>query len=190
MTKNSNINIQEVIKGCLLNNEKARKQFYEYFASKVMSICRRYTYSKYEADDIFQESFINIFKGLKTFDEEKGAIEGWIYSVTVNAALKSIKKNYSEKYKTIEEANELNMGSVNLNDSLTANELLKFIDELPIGKKTIFNLYVIEGYTHKEIAEMLKITEGTSKSQLAKAKEILVQIHNKHYLIDEHKVFK
>jgi len=184
------IEFSEIINGCLKNNERARRSLYDMHASKIMSICRRYTYSGYEADDIFQEAFIDIFRGLKSFSFEKGNFDGWIYAVTVNAALKHIRKNLKEKQLQLDDTNESQTPKVYLDESLEAEDLLRFIDQLPLGKKTIFNLYVIEGYTHKEIAEMLNISEGTSKSQLSKAKEMLILIHNKHNNIDEYTVFK
>lgn len=183
--------LSEVIKGCLKENEKARRKLYDLYASKIMSICRRYTYSRFEADDMFQEAFINIFKGLKTFNPEKGVFDGWVYSVTVNAALKHIKKLLIEKHtQLLSDVTENELPYVYLDESMSADDLLEYIDQLPLGKKTIFNLYVIEGYSHKEIGEMLQISEGTSKSQLSKAKEILVQIHNKYNSIDEFGVYK
>jgi RNA polymerase sigma-70 factor (ECF subfamily) len=183
------IELLHIINGCLKNDEKARRKLYEMFAPKIMSICRRYTYSKYEADDIFQDAFVDIFRGLKTFDVLKGNFDGWIYTVAVNAALKSVRKNIKEKQLQLEDVKEQEITQVALDDGLEAEDLLKFIDELPMGKKTIFNLYVIEGYSHKEISSMLNISEGTSKSQLSKAKEMLVQIHNKYNRINEYRLF-
>jgi RNA polymerase sigma-70 factor (ECF subfamily) len=155
-----------------------------------MSICRRYTYSKYEADDIFQEAFIDIFKGLKTYNAQKGNFEGWVYTITVNAALKNIRKNIKEKQLQFEEVNDSQAPKVYLDEFLAAEDLIRFIDQLPLGKKTIFNMYVVEGYSHKEIGGMLNISEGTSKSQLSKAKEMLIDLHNKNNKIDEYRVFK
>jgi len=180
--------IDDLIDRCLLEDKKAQRELYMLYSSKVMGICRRYSYSKFEADDIFQEAFITIYKGMKSYDKMKGEFEHWLHRITVNCALKHIQKNSRNNFVDIDETNENNLENVELNDSLNAKELLFLIDQLPPGKKTIFNLYVIEGYTHKEISEMLRISEGTSKSQLAKAKEILVKLHHGHYSLGE-KIF-
>jgi RNA polymerase sigma factor (sigma-70 family) len=176
--------IIDLIESCKKNDERARSKLFSMFSPKVMGVCRRYTYSKYEAEDILQEAFINIFKGLHQFNGEKGSFGGWIYKITVNTALKYISRNMKEKFIiSIEESHQLMTDSVYVDDSINEYELLRMLDELPIGKKTIFNLYAIEGFSHKEIAAKLNISEATSRSQFTRAKEKLAQLHKKYYSI-------
>lgn len=177
--------IDSLLAGCLREEKQAQRDLYDLFASRVMAICRRYSYSRFEADDIFQEAFIRIYKGIKSFDKEKGDLEHWLYRITVNCALKHIQKYNRNNFTDIQEIQETSSEQVLLDDSLTVKDLTSLIDQLPVGKKVIFNLYAIEGYSHSEIAEMLSISEGTSKSQLSKAKEMLVKLHNSYYAVGD-----
>jgi RNA polymerase sigma-70 factor (ECF subfamily) len=154
-------------------DEKAQKAFYQQFAPKMYGICLRFAKSNAEADDILQEGFIRIFNHIKDFRGE-GSIEGWVRRTIVNTSInfykKRIKQGISTELDTIKEKIESDNLII---DTLAAKELLEIIRELPDGYRTVFNLNVIEGYSHKEIGEMLDISENTSKSQLSRARATL-----------------
>lgn len=169
-----------IVEQCKQNNPDAQRKLYDILASKLMGICLRYTKSKDSAEDYLQESFIKIYTNISKF-ENKGSFEGWAKRVTVNTILKGFsKKNVLDKSNDIDGIIEPSSHQVDVISSMAHRELLSFLARLPKGKRIIFNLYVIEGYTHKEIAEQLEISEGTSKSQLAKAKEMLRELHIKY----------
>jgi RNA polymerase sigma-70 factor (ECF subfamily) len=134
----------------------------------------RYGRNRAEAQDIFQEGLIHVFKDLVQFRVERGAFSSWSNRVMVNAALRYLKKNQwqhsFEELDLVERETDLSEGIV---EKITAKELTQLIQELPPGYRIVFNMYAIEGYSHKEIAEMLNISPGTSKSQLFKAKKTL-----------------
>jgi RNA polymerase sigma-70 factor (ECF subfamily) len=162
----------KLIKACVSEDRKAQKKLYDLFASKMMMICLRYSKSDLEAEDILQESFIKIFKNLKNLREYSN-VAAWIKRIVINTAL-----NYqrSKLYLYPMVNVEYLKISYDENRALSGfhhDELLKMIQDLPLGCQVIFNLYAIEGYTHKEIAEKLKISEGTSKSQYSRAKTLL-----------------
>ena len=165
--------IKQLIRGCLDGNRKAQKQFYEHFAPKMMGVCLRYANDVEMAEDFLQEGFIKVFINLKSYRSE-GSIEGWVRKVIVNTALEVLRKNDVLKYSVdIETAIQVSVTRPDALSRLTTAELLKHIQALPTGFRTVFNLFAIEGYTHREIAEMLTISEGTSKSQYARAKNWL-----------------
>lgn len=171
--------IEEIVKQSLEGNVKAQRQLFDNYSSILLGVCRRYAKNQYQADDIFQEAFINIFNNLHQWSAEKGAFQPWIYRITVNTAIAIIKKENKHLASDVEEELNISSHDVNLDEQLSFQDLQKIIDELPDGQKLIFNLYAIEGYTHREIAEQLGINEGTSKSQLAKARNNLKKSHFK-----------
>ena len=146
-----------------------------------MGICLRYTKHREEAEDCLQESFVKIFLHIKSFNNQ-GSFEGWARKITINVLIAYLKKEKkfwnSFQIDTLENTNHDNI-CISLGN-LILDDLLSMVNRLPDGKRTVFNLYVIEGYSHKEIADLLGIKEGTSKSQLAKAKELLVHLHKKN----------
>lgn len=162
----------EIIKGCLINNIKCQQTLFERYAGKMMTVCLRYSKDQMDAEDILQEAFIRVFKYMHQFKFD-GSFEGWIRRVVVNSALKSISKKkiifsdrdgYSEVSAQIDSYAYSNLGE---------DDILKLITQLPEGYKLVFNLHVIEGYSHDEIAKMLKIEASTSRSQLVKARKML-----------------
>jgi RNA polymerase sigma factor (sigma-70 family) len=167
------ISEKELVKRCLKNDSVAQEQFYRTFARKMYGICLRFARVNGEADDILQEGFIKIFRNLGNF-RFKGSLEGWVRRIIVNAAIDYVKKyvmdnqeidlNNVEQYDVVEDE---------ITAQLSAEDILKLIQELPDSKRMIFNLFAYEGYSHKEIAELLNISVMTSKSQLSKAKKIL-----------------
>ncbi len=162
----------KLIKACVNGERKAQKRLYDLFASKMMMICIRYSKSESEAEDILQESFIKIFKHLKDLREYSN-VAAWIKRIVINTAL-----NYQRSKLYLYPMVNVEHLKISYDENMALSgfhrdELLKMIRELPLGCQVIFNLYAIEGYTHKEIAKKLNISEGTSKSQYSRAKSLL-----------------
>jgi len=150
---------------------------YERYASRMYGVCLRYTSDPEEAQDILQEGFIKVFRHLEKFRQE-GSFEGWIRRIMINTAIEYFrKKKYLNPVTEKEEASLESTDETAL-DRLAEKDIIGLIQQLSPGYRTVFNLYVIEGYGHKEIAEMLGISEGTSKSQLARAKSVLQKLVN------------
>ena len=167
---------EQIVKGCIDKNAIAQKTLYEKFVRKMMGVCLRYCDSTEEAEDVVQNGFISIFENIESF-KGTGSLEGWIRKIMVNTALTNIRKNKKLKQNIELDSVEFMLPSnIYQNDSFAAKDLLKIIQALPVGFKTVFNLYAIEGYSHKEIGEMLNISEGTSKSQYSRAKAHLQKI--------------
>jgi RNA polymerase sigma factor (sigma-70 family) len=164
----------EIIDGCIKKNRNMQKILYDKYASKFYVICLRYVYDKAEADDILQDGFLKIFTNIGQFSREH-SLEGWMRRVIVNTAITHYKKNQKHYFqKELEDINETDIENFNVLDAeFTQDELLQTIQRLAEGYKMIFNLYAIEGYKHKEIAEMLNIDEATSKSQFHRARKII-----------------
>ncbi len=166
-------NEKEIIEGCIKQNRKAQKMLYERFASKFLGICMRYAKDKQEAEDILQEGFFKIFERINQY-QFAGAFEGWMRRIIVNTAISNYRKNIKHyNHYDIYEINE-NDEEVNIEDiEFTLEEMLKVIQSLSPGYRMVFNLYAIEGYAHKEIAEILGIDIATSKSQYSRARKII-----------------
>ena len=164
---------QDLIKKCIDNNPKAQKELYDRFASKMMGVSYRYANNQEEAKDILQDAFIKVFGRIGSFKKE-GSLEGWIRRIVVNAALDNIRKRKKDKQNvSLTEAEHLASNKDYIIENLSAEDLLQMLKTIPIGYRTVFNLYAIEGYSHKEIADSLGITENTSKSQYSRAKAFL-----------------
>ncbi len=147
----------------------------------------RYGKNKNQADDIFQEGLIQIFNSLKNFDPNKAGFYTWSTRILVYSALKFLKKyNWTDSFDDHIEPEEFRDTQENIYEKLAAKELTEMIQKLPLGYRLVFNLYIIEGYTHKEIAEQLGISEGTSKSQLSKAKKFLREKLESHLINSYH----
>lgn len=152
------------------NNRSAQKKIYLQFSPKMLSVCRQYIKDIQHAEDLMISAFLKVFLNLKYF-EHKGSFEGWIRRIMVNECISFIRAQKKIAYLEDEYYTEESFNSTDSN--LSVDDIQLLIDNLPDGCKMIFNLYAIEGYKHKEIAEMLGITEGTSKSQLSHARKIL-----------------
>jgi RNA polymerase sigma factor (sigma-70 family) len=165
---------KRTIKKCLKNNALAQRELYEEHKVKWFMICLRYAHNKDEAQDMLQEGLINVFNNLKQFDSSKGNFSVWSNKVIVNAALQQLRKckklNFDESITDYE--NKLSNNEEVL-AQIGAKELTKMVQSLPEGYRVVFNLYVVEGYMHREIGEILGISENTSKTQLLKAKRML-----------------
>ena len=164
--------LNKLIKQCAKNDQKAQKEIYQLFAGKLFSICLKYSKNKQEAQDNFQDGFITIFNKIGQFNFE-GSFEGWIKRVMVNTVLLKYRNKNVLNIVTEEIPDEV---IVDIDEEEVSLEfLLNLIQELPDRYRMVFNLYVMDGYSHKEISEMMQIAEGTSKSNLAKARAILKQ---------------
>lgn len=164
----------EIVQRCLQNDTPAQNELYRRFAGKMMGVCMRYTRNREDAADVLQDSFVKIFINLRSFKGE-GSFEGWMKRIMINTALKHYRKNLKYKEESdIDAAYDIGFDS-NIVSNISAGELMKMIQQLPDGYRTIFSLYVLEGYQHNEIGEMLGISEGTSKSQLSRARGFLMK---------------
>ena len=174
MTPESNQNIPEsdLITGCIEGNRRMQEILYNRFSSKMYGVCLRYASNAAEAEDILQEGFIKIFKKIDTFRSE-GSFEGWVRRIFVNTAIEHFRRRKYLTPVTEKEENTIEGKYISVLDELAEQDILNLVQELSPGYRTVFNMYVVEGYTHKEIGDILGISEGTSKSQLSRAKVIL-----------------
>lgn len=164
--------LEHIIRGCQRKDPKAQHALYTNYKAKMYGICLRYTENTEDAEDVFQEAFVKIFEKIYQF-EFKGSFEGWMRRIMVNTALEKYRKklnviHINDTVKKLDTPAE-----IEIEEELSAKDLLKLVQELSPRYKMVFNLYAIEGYNHKEIAEMMEISEGTSKSNLSRAREIL-----------------
>jgi RNA polymerase sigma factor (sigma-70 family) len=167
---------EELLAGCRQKKPKFQEALYNQYASRMMGICLRYAYTSFEAEDIFQDAFVKVFQNLESF-KGNGSFEGWMKHVFINTAINHYHKNKKRFFPAqVDEVTDLQLDEPDALGQMGANELLALVNQLPEGYKLVFNLYVIEGYPHKDIGEMLGISEGTSKSQLAKAKGFLKKL--------------
>lgn len=169
---------KKIFDDCIKGKRHAQNKLYNRYAPSLLGICMRYAKNKEEAEDILQEGFIKIFLKIQGFRSE-GSFEGWMKRIMINTALTHNKQNLKHKYQTdITEIEEIHIVDDGRQDEesivkIPRDKLMSIIQSLPEGYKTVFNLYVIEQYAHKEIAEMLDISINTSKSQLSKARRLL-----------------
>lgn len=163
---------KELIDGCLKGDRRAQKTLYEKYASKMFGVSRRYVKTLENAEEVIVEAFCKVFQKIDLYTGQ-GSFEGWIRKVVVNESLMFIRKNY--RFNEHLDINDVPVQAVDITieDELSANEILSLLDQLPTGYRTVFNLYVLEGLKHKEIAELLEISINTSKSQLILAKKRL-----------------
>jgi RNA polymerase sigma factor (sigma-70 family) len=179
---------RRLVKDCLKGLPQAQRQLYECFAEVMLGVCYRYTKSAADAQDILQEGFIRVFNNLHQYRFE-GDLGAWIRRVMVRTSLNYLKKN--KRYSFELSYDEINLHPVsdeNPQVALQAKELADLIRQLPTGYQTIFNLHAIEGFTHIEIGAMLGIHEGTSRSQYARARTLLISwIENKTADIKQHR---
>jgi len=176
---------ESLIKKCASGNSLAQKTFYEKFAGKMMGVCLRYAKDYEEAQDIMQDAFIKIFGKLADY-EKKGSLEGWVRRIVVNTALDSYRKNKKHQQNVaVDTVDYLLENKTFIIEELNANDLLAVIKTIPAGYQIVFNLFAIEGYSHREIAEKLNITESTSKSQYSRARKLLRELLVKKNIVEE-----
>src|SRR5687767_9724420 len=163
---------EDLIKGCLQRDRTAQKRLYETYSSKMYALCYRYVRNPMEAEDILVTAFMKVFDKIDQFKSE-GSFEGWIRRIVVNEALTQLRRNRSMYLETELEQADREPDYDKLSDHLEAEDLLNMIQEMPAGYRIVFNMYAIDGYSHKEIADHLGISENTSKSQLSRARVYL-----------------
>lgn len=167
-----------MIQGSIRQKPAAQKALFDTYASKMMGVCLRYARNEADAEDILQDSFIKVFRKISQY-QNNGSFEGWIRKVVVNTALKKYSVNRYTKERS--HGNNSDYEHLQIEDpevytDLSEKEILQMIHTLPDGYRMVFNLYVIEGYRHEEIAQMMGIQSGTSRSQLAKARWLLQKL--------------
>jgi len=163
---------EQLIKGCMQNDVGCQHILFEKYAGKLMTICLRYSCDRPEAEDMLQDAFIKIFSHIYQYKFE-GSFEGWIKRIVVNCALKTIQKKKTRFLEINNHDTASPQSDSFVLSSLSEDELIKLISGLPDGYRIVFNLYVMEGYSHDEIGEMLGIQAATSRSQLVKARKLL-----------------
>jgi RNA polymerase sigma-70 factor (ECF subfamily) len=173
--RNQNIPESDLIRGCIEGNRRMQEELYRRLSPRMYAVCLRYAGNAEEAEDILQEGFIKVFKKLDSFRSE-GSFEGWVRRIFVNTAIEHFRRKRYLMPVTEKEENTIEGKYISVLDELAEKDILALVQELSPGYRTVFNMYVVEGYTHKEIADMLGISEGTSKSQLSRAKVILQEM--------------
>jgi RNA polymerase sigma factor (sigma-70 family) len=169
---------EQLVKACQKADPKAQKRVYEKYAPKMLAICKRYISDEMEAEDAMVEGFMKIFGKIDSFKLE-GSFEGWMKRIMVNEALMLLRSKKKEGFSMSIEQIQVAEEPQYFENNLAVDDLLNLVASLPTGFRTVFNLYAIEGYAHAEIAEMLNISEGTSKSQLSRARVILQNLVTK-----------
>lgn len=166
---------EEIVKGCQKGDRRYQEILYRKYAPKMYGICMSYAGERPLAQDMLQEAFVKVFRSIKKYKAE-GSLEGWVRRIVVNTALDLIRSQGRNQRLIQEETENASTRNFSENDalpSLQMNEMLRFIAKLPDGARAVFNLFAVEGYTHKEIAEHLHISVGTSKSQFNRARNLL-----------------
>lgn len=164
---------KDVIQQCIAGNRASQELLYKKFSPRMFAICLRYANDKQSAEDILQEGFIKVFNNLDKFRAD-GSFEGWIKRIFVNTSIEYYRKSIvAKRYVEIEKVYNHQSKEESAVSKLMKKDLMSMVQRLPVGYRTVFNLYAIEGYTHREICKLLEISEGTSKSQLARARAML-----------------
>ncbi len=177
-----------LIEGCLRNDRRSQSELFSLYYGKLLSVCMRYTSDRDSAQEVLQEGFIKVFEKLGAFDY-KGSFEGWLRRIVTNTAIDAIRRSKNDPFRT-DDDNDFKLGAEDpmiAKEELDLTELkadvaMQAIQKLSPAYRTVFNLYVLEDYSHKEIAELLGISEGTSKSNLAKAKMNLQRMLNEKFM--------
>ena len=167
---------EAILQGCLQNDAVAQKELYNRFSPKMLAVCYRFGHNREDAEDMLQEGFIKVFSQIHTF-RNQGAFEGWVRRIVVHTCINNLKKNkkFNESVDIIH-ATKLHVREESVPSIVQAKQVVECIRLLPIGYRTVLNLYAIEGYSHKEISGMLDIEESTSRSQYTRAKQMLEDI--------------
>lgn len=169
---------EEMIKGCIKGKRKAQKHLYEVYGPVLLGVVRRYIRDMHDAEDVFVEAMFKILTKIDTYRDE-GSFEGWMKRIAANEALMHLRK--SRNFNMVREIDHnIEDDTPDIESRLLADELLELLDQLPTGYRTIFNMYVVEGYKHREIAEELGISINTSKSQLILAKRRMRELLKKN----------
>ena len=178
---------EAILQGCLQNDAAAQRELYTRYSPKMLSVCYRFAHNREDAEDMLQEGFIKVFSQIHTF-QNKGAFEGWVRRIVVHTCINHLKKNkkFNESVDIIH-ATSIQVREESVPSIVQAKQVVECIRLLPMGYRTVLNLYAIEGYSHKEIAGMLDIEESTSRSQYTRAKQMLEEILIKKKILPKHK---
>ncbi len=174
---------EQILQGCLENNASTQEVLYNRFSPRMLGVCYRFARNREDAEDMMQEGFIKVFSQIHQF-RGQGALEGWIRRIIVHTCINILKKN--KKFSdTIDlfHASTLHLNENNIPSLLQAKQVVECIRLLPLGYRTVLNLYAIEGYSHREIASILDIEESTSRSQYTRAKSMLEDILLKNKML-------
>lgn len=172
---------QQLIDGCRKGDRRAQRELYETLSRKMMGVCLRYVNDRETARDLLQDGFVKVFTSIDSYSGN-GSFEGWMRKIFVNCALEYLRKSDVLREATdLDHSAELITPESSVVSEMSAAELNKLVQELPPGFRTVFNLFAIEGYSHKEISDMLHITESTSRSQFTRAKQLLQRRINELY---------
>ncbi|MBP9069763.1 MAG: sigma-70 family RNA polymerase sigma factor [Bacteroidia bacterium] len=171
-------NLVEIVNRCKQNDPKAQEILFNSFSKSLYGICCRYLKNRDDAEDVLQDSFIKILLNINQYRGE-GNFEGWMKRITVNTALTYLKEKQKIKFETADKLYIVDEPEEEIDQDIKAEYILECLNELPMGYRTIFNLYLIEGFSHKEIAEQLGIKEATSRSQYSKGRQYLIELINK-----------
>jgi RNA polymerase sigma-70 factor (ECF subfamily) len=176
---------EAILQGCLQDNPFAQREMYNRYSPKMLAVCYRFAHNREDAEDMLQEGFIKVFSQIHTF-RNQGAFEGWIRRIIVHTCINNLKKNkkFNESVDIIH-ATMVQVREESVPSIVQAKQVVECIRMLPIGYRTVLNLYAIEGYSHKEIAGMLDIEESTSRSQYTRAKQMLEDILIKKKIIQK-----
>jgi RNA polymerase sigma-70 factor (ECF subfamily) len=174
---------EALLEGCIKNNAVAQRALYERFSHKMFAVCYRYAHNREDAEDMLQEGFIKVFTQIQKF-ENRGSLEGWIRRIMIHTCINILKKNkrFNESVDLIH-AGSLQVREDSIPSIVQAKEVVECIRMLPLGYRTVLNLYAIEGFSHKEISTMLDVEESTSRSQYTRAKSMLEDILLKKNII-------
>jgi RNA polymerase sigma-70 factor (ECF subfamily) len=164
---------KQLIQGCLAGDALCQRQLFNQYSARLMTVCIRYTNDQMEAEDLLMESFVKIYRYLYQYKFE-GSFEGWMRRIVVNGALKKLQRKKIQFEEVVPEK-IMETAAPSAYMHLNEKEILELVMQLPEGYRIVFNLFVIEGYSHEEIADMLQIQPGTSRSQLVKARKMLQQ---------------
>lgn len=176
-----------LLQGCLKNDATAQQELYQRYSPKMLSVCYRYAKNREDAEDMLQEGFIKVFSQITKF-ENRGSLEGWILRIIVHTCINHLKKNKKfNEHVDLAYAGNIVIREDYIPSIIQAKQIVETIRTLPIGYRTVLNLYAIEGYSHKEIGQLLDIEESTSRSQYTRAKNMLEEILVKKRIIQQPK---
>lgn len=166
---------EEIIRGCINNERLAQKRLYERFYGRMMGVCMRYASHKEQATEMLNVGFMKVFQTLESFANRGGNLEAWIYRIVVNTCIDYLRSEVRHQHAEIEKTVYAE-ATTDIIADLNAEQIMEMVNKLTPAYRAVFNLYVVEGYSHKEIGELLGINEGTSKSNLAKARARLQEM--------------
>ncbi len=174
---------EAMVQGCISKDPVCQQELYQRFSPAMLSVCYRYAKNREDAEDMLQEGFIKVFTQIGQF-QHKGALEGWIRKIMVHTCINILKKNrkFADSVDLIH-ASTLPIREEHIPSIMQAKQVVECIRMLPLGYRTVLNLFAIEGYSHREIGQMLEIEESTSRSQYTRAKSMLEQILIKRQLL-------